>query len=76
VGVDRDRRFAGAASLNIASYMPDIAVNQPAAGVRASPEVDAKPEKPASISCARKIFFRNCAKHRLFSMLFFGAELN
>jgi len=28
VGVDRDRRAAGAIALNIGSYMPDITVNE------------------------------------------------
>ena len=34
LGVDRDRRSAGAASLNIASYMPEITVNEAAAHAR------------------------------------------
>ncbi len=70
LGVDRDRRLAGAASLNIASYMPEITVNEPlTCGTRCSSRRGSLKNQRSRARCAR-IFFRNCAKHRLFSMLF------
>jgi len=71
LGIDRDRCAACAAALNIASYMPDITVNEAQHGA-ANRSVGRRgsPEKPARIASSRKIFFAFCAKHRLFSMLF------
>jgi hypothetical protein len=70
MGVDRNQRFAGAASLNIASYMPEITANQAAARGAKGARSARKPEKPAPGAHRARIFFRICAKHRLFSMLF------
>jgi hypothetical protein len=73
LGVDRDRRAAAAAcaaSLNIVSYMPEITVNETLAAAAAEFESTRTPEKPVCSAPCAKIFFRNCAKHRLFSMLF------
>jgi DNA-binding protein HU-beta len=70
MGVDRNRRVAGAASLNIASYMPEITANETAPRSAKGARTARKPEKPAPGAHRARIFFRICAKHRLFSMLF------
>jgi hypothetical protein len=50
--------------------MPEITVNQTLAGAAAAFASTQKPEKPGPRAAQAKIFFRDCAKHRLFSMLF------
>ena len=57
LGVDRNRRLACAASLNIGSYMPEITVNDATVRGAGGPQSAQKPEKPASrVSPAANLF--------------------
>jgi len=50
--------------------MPEITVNEATPHSAAPAQMARMPEKPAPQEHHAQIFFRICAKHRLFSMLF------
>jgi hypothetical protein len=70
MGVDRNRRAADTSAVNMPFYVLEITVNDSFSSPRTCRDTTRKPEKPGSRTRREAIFFRNCAKHRLFSMLF------
>ena len=71
LGVDRHRRAADTSAMNMTSYMLEITAKDCLRGRHAGRRDTRKPGKYRLAHAVRgRSFFRNCAKHRLFSMLF------